>query len=98
VQGIDAFGRARALRLSRRSRRLWLRELLTLWLMDTINILTTYLSAPSALPLPGHGLALVARAVAVCALVEAVSADLATGADASGVWERALGHALAVAS
>jgi hypothetical protein len=98
VDGLGVFGQARALRLSRQARRVWLRELLTLWLMDTTNILTTYLSAPSALPLPAQGLALVERAVAVCTLVEAVSADLATGADVRGVWDRALDHALAVAS
>lgn len=98
VDGLDVFGQARALRLPRQARRVWLRELLTLWLMDTTNILTTYLSAPSALPLPAHGLALVERAVAVCTLVDAVSADLATGADVRGVWDRALDHALAVAS
>ncbi|GGV78516.1 hypothetical protein GCM10010294_47580 [Streptomyces griseoloalbus] len=94
VEGLGVFGQARALRLSRQAWRVWLRELLTLWLMDTTNILTTYLSAPSALPLPGHGLALVERAVAVCTLVDAVSADLATGADVCGVWYRALDHAL----
>ncbi|MET9846654.1 hypothetical protein [Streptomyces ossamyceticus] len=98
VEGLGVFGQARALRLSRQARRVWLRELLTLSLMDTTNILTTYLSAPSALPLPGHGLALVERAVAVCTLVDAVSGDLATGADVRGVWDRALDHALAVAS
>lgn len=98
VEGLDVFGQAQALRLSRQVRQAWSRELLTLWLMDTTNILTTYLSAPSALPLPGHGLALVERAVAVCALVDAVSTDLATGADVCGMWERALEHALAVIS
>ncbi|WP_233580475.1 phosphotransferase [Streptomyces triticirhizae] len=96
VEGLGEFEEARALRLPRRARRVWLRELLTLWLMDTTNILTTYLSAPAALPLPGYGLALVERAGAVCALVEAVSADLATSADARSVWERALTHAVAV--
>lgn len=98
VEGLGVFGEARALRLSRQARRVWLRELLTLWLMDTTNIVTTYLSAPSGLPLPGHGLALVERAVAVCTLLDAVSADLANGTDVRGAWDRALDHALAVVS
>lgn len=98
MEGLGIFGEARTLRLSRQARPVWLRELLTLWLMDTTNILTTYLSAPSALPLPAHGLALVDRATQVCTLVDTMSADLATGADSRGVWERALTHAQAVAS
>ncbi|MFE9853443.1 hypothetical protein ACFYPN_32285 [Streptomyces sp. NPDC005576] len=45
-------------RLDPDDRDLWLRHLILLWLMDTTNILTTYLSAqsgPEGLPLPEHG-------------------------------------------
>lgn len=98
VKGLDTFAQAQASRLSLHARRPWVRELLTLWLMDTVNILTTYLSAPSALPLPAHALALIEGAVPVCALVDAVSTDLATGTDTSGVWDRTLDHVLALAS
>lgn len=97
VEGIDAFARA-PMPQPRRSQRVWLRELLALWLMDTTNILTTYLSAPSSLPLPSHGVALVARAVQVGALVDEVSADLATSTDVGGVWDRAMERSLAVTS
>ncbi|WP_225846944.1 hypothetical protein [Streptomyces sp. HPF1205] len=74
----------------RSTRRTWLREVLTLWLMDTINILTTYLSAPSTLPLPAQAMALIGRAETVCALVDAISGDLAVNADPAAVWDRAL--------
>ncbi|WP_433891997.1 phosphotransferase [Streptomyces sp. CA-111067] len=98
VEGLGVLAAGQVLRLSRQARRVWLRELLALWLIDTTNILSTYLSAPSALPLPAQGLALVDRAEAVGTLVDAVSADLATGADLRSVWEHALAHAQAVAS
>jgi hypothetical protein len=96
--GIGAFAEGRVLRLSRQARRMWLREVLTLWLMDTCNIVTTYLSAPAALPLPPDGQALTDRAGAVCALVDAVSADLTTGGDTRAVWDLAMGHAQRVAA
>ncbi|MFI2431576.1 hypothetical protein [Streptomyces sp. NPDC018693] len=98
VEGLDEFGREHMAQLSRQARCVWLRELLTLWLMDTVNILTTYLSAPAALPLPAQGLALVARAVEIGTLADTVSADLANGAGLGGVWERTLEQTLAVAS
>jgi hypothetical protein len=98
VEGIGAFAEDRGARLSGRDRRMWLRGVLTLWLMDTVNIVSTYLSAPAALPLPTHGLALVDRAVPVCSLVDEVSADLANRAAGHEAWDGALAHALAVAS
>ncbi|WP_327315906.1 hypothetical protein [Streptomyces sp. NBC_01235] len=98
VEGVGAFVETRALRVSEETRRAWLRELLTLWLMDTTNIVTTYLSAPSALPLPGLGLALVERAVPVCSFVDALSVDLTDGAAGYEVWDRALDRVLAVVS
>ncbi|MEU3897661.1 hypothetical protein [Streptomyces sp. NPDC045251] len=77
VDGLALVVRARAAHLSVRERRAWLRHLLILWLMDTLNIVTTYLSAPAALPLPSLGLALAeGGAVPLCSLVDAVSADL----------------------
>ena len=55
MHGVSAFAGARTDVLPARVRRSWLRELLVLWLMDSVNILTTYLSAPGALPLPDRG-------------------------------------------
>ncbi|WP_307835427.1 phosphotransferase [Streptomyces adelaidensis] len=98
VHGIGAFAGTRMNGLSVKSRRAWLRELLALWLMDTVNILTTYLSAPAELPLPALGNALVGRAVDLCRMVGRISTDLAAGGDISAVWDGALGHAQAVAA
>src|SRR5690606_11094342 len=72
VDGIAEVARSRVGHLSVKERRAWLRHLLVLWLMDTLNIVTTYLSAPAALPLPSLGLALVDRAIPVCRLVDRV--------------------------
>ncbi|GAQ55994.1 hypothetical protein [Streptomyces acidiscabies] len=72
----------------------WSRHILTLWLMDTVNIVTTYLSAPADLPLPSPALALIERAVPVCSFV----ADLASEATRNDTWERALTRVVAVAS
>ncbi|MCI3223816.1 hypothetical protein [Streptomyces sp. NP-1717] len=56
----------------------WLREVLVLWLMDTVNILSTCLSAPHGLPLAPHQQALVAQAHTVAGIVHRVS-GLLTG-------------------
>lgn len=53
-----------------------LRELLVLWLMDTVSILSTCLSAPPNLPLTRQQLLLVGQARTVSGLVERVSALL----------------------
>lgn len=98
MDGVSAFAAARTGVLPARVRRAWLRELLVLWLMDSVNILTTYLSAPGALPLPDRGNALVGRAVDLCRMVDQLSSELAAGADARAVWESALGRAQAVAA
>lgn len=96
LDGLAAFAQDRARLLSGRERRLWLWDLLTLWLMDTVNIMTTYLSAPAGLPLPSLGLALVERALPVCRLVDAVSADLADRTAWRRAWDKALACSLAV--
>ncbi|MFF8317915.1 hypothetical protein ACF06V_12195 [Streptomyces bobili] len=98
MHGVGAFAAARADVLPARARGSWLRELLVLWLMDSVNILTTYLSAPAALPLPGRGSALVGRAVDLSRMVDQFSSELEAGADARAVWESALCRAQAVAA
>jgi hypothetical protein len=98
IEGIGDFTTQQAGRLSGRERRAWQRGLMTLWMMDTVNILATYLSAPAALPLPRLALTLVGRAVPVCRLVDEVSAELAERPAGPGPWERALARAWAVAS
>ncbi|MFG3207948.1 phosphotransferase [Streptomyces sp. NPDC048192] len=98
VQGIGVFAGARMGGLSVKARRSWLREVLALWLMDSVNILTTYLSAPVELPLPAVGEALVGRAVDLCRMVDRISIDLAAAGDTGAVWDGALDRAQAVAA
>lgn len=98
VDGLGEVARARAGHLSVKERRAWLRHLLVLWLMDTLNIVTTYLSAPPGLPLPSLGVALVDRAVPVCRLVDRVSLDLLDPVGRRGRGERTLGRIAEVAA
>ncbi|MGN5381151.1 hypothetical protein ACQ4WX_40485 [Streptomyces lasalocidi] len=98
LHGLDVFVKSQVPMLSGRERRFWLQNLMTLWLMDTVNIMTTYLSAPSALPLPRVGTALMDRVVPVFSMVASISADLETGTAVRGTWEGALDAALAVVS
>ncbi|MFG2322891.1 hypothetical protein [Streptomyces sp. NPDC048568] len=90
LDGLATSARSHAGGLFLKDRRAWLRHLLVLWLMDTLNILTTYLSAPAALPLPRLAVALVKRAVPVCSLVDAVSADLLDPTGRRGRGDRTL--------
>ncbi|MGC9499284.1 phosphotransferase [Streptomyces sp. WG7] len=90
LDGLATVARSHVGRLPLKDRRAWLRHLLVLWLMDTLNIMTTYLSAPAALPLPGLGAALVERAVPMCSLVDAVSADLMDPTGRRGRGDRTL--------
>ncbi|MGP2436999.1 phosphotransferase [Streptomyces sp. JW3] len=98
LDGFTVFAVTRVAQMSARDRKAWLRHLLTLWLMDALNILTTYLSAPAALPLPPLGLTLIERAAPVCRLIDTVSADLARDPARSDAWDLALDEAMAVAS
>ncbi|MFZ4234993.1 hypothetical protein ACOZGD_07345 [Streptomyces murinus] len=97
LEGVGEFATG-VVRLSEQERPLWLANVVTLWLMDTVNILSSYLSAPSALPLPHQGLALMERAVPVCSFIDTVSADAAGKTDTTGLWSRALARAVVVAS
>ncbi|MFG2620672.1 hypothetical protein ACGFXC_23970 [Streptomyces sp. NPDC048507] len=76
----------------------WMRELMAFWLMDTVNITTTYLSAPTTLPLPSQGLALIESAGHVCAVTERVSWALSCGRKPQAVWDLALRQVIEVAS
>ncbi|MEU7041490.1 hypothetical protein AB0A77_10570 [Streptomyces varsoviensis] len=78
LAGIDVFVRAQARTPARAAgaQDLWLRRLVIMWLMDTVNITSSYLSAPAALPLPAPAPDLVGRALALAALVDRGSALL----------------------
>ncbi|MFH9735870.1 phosphotransferase [Streptomyces sp. NPDC017260] len=90
VDGIAAFLNDHMRALRGAVRVLWLRRLLVTWLMDTVNILCTYLTAPAALPLPEHARAVIERAEAVCMLLDLVSAPLAAGTPPDVAWRLAL--------
>ncbi|GGU49898.1 phosphotransferase [Streptomyces violascens] len=98
ADGIAAFVAAQTRVLRSPLRGLWLRRLLVTWLMDTVNILSTYLTAPAGLPLPEHAQAVIDRAGALCTLLDAVSAQLAAGTDPDAAWRLALNAAMRAAA
>lgn len=75
-----------------------LRQLLSWMLMDAVNILTTYLAAPSSLPLPPTGQALAARPGPVLAAVDRVTALLEQHRPVTATWESALSEFEAAAA
>lgn len=75
-----------------------LRQLLTWMLMDAVNILTTYLAAPSSLPLPSSGQALAARPGPFLAAIDKVTADLEQHTPARTMWESAMSEFKAAAA
>ncbi|MEV6502183.1 phosphotransferase [Streptomyces prunicolor] len=97
VEGLGAFAEQRMRPMAPKAARSWLRELLIVWLMDTVNILTTFLSAPEVLPLPPRGRSLVERAVVVCTMADRISTALGGGLDVHHVWGTALSQAKVVA-
>ncbi|WP_329212424.1 phosphotransferase [Streptomyces sp. NBC_01708] len=76
----------------------WLRQLIDLWLMDTTNILTTYLTNPPDLPLSPHGAAVAARAGAVCQMLDLSSRALAARHPARHTWNLCLANAAQAAA
>jgi hypothetical protein len=90
VEGIDAFVHLQARHVGRGERGMWLRRLMVTWLMDSVNILSTYLAAPSALPLPEHALAVVDATPALCTVLDSVSATLTAGTEPEVAWRLAL--------
>ena len=68
----------------------WFRSVVALWLMDTLNILSTYLTAPADLPLPGLACALADHAVPVAATVHEAAIKLGTSLDGRQIWQSAV--------
>ncbi|WP_329155906.1 phosphotransferase (plasmid) [Streptomyces sp. NBC_01456] len=98
LDGIAAFVQEQLRPMRRATGGLYLRKLLVTWLMDTTNITTTYLSAPTGLPLPEHAGAVVERIEAVCTLLDQVSALLMADAEPAASWRLALSHAAKAAN
>ncbi|MFD7101521.1 hypothetical protein [Streptomyces celluloflavus] len=88
--GIQEFVRTLLGNADRLRRDAMLRRLLVLWCMDTINIMTTYLSAPSAVPLPVQGRRLAEDPLPILRLVNAASDLLTTRSESTAAWERTL--------
>ncbi|MDT0319287.1 hypothetical protein [Streptomyces millisiae] len=90
VDGVDALVAQRMRPMGRPDVDRWLRDLITLWMMDTLNIVSTYLTAPPGLPLPAQATAAIDHAVPLAALVQRVAGELAGGSPSPGTWDRAL--------
>ncbi|MEV0278535.1 hypothetical protein AB0I22_19435 [Streptomyces sp. NPDC050610] len=91
VEGIDAFARGQARAFARPAvQELWLRQLVITWLMDTVNITSSYLSAPAALPLPTPAPGLLDRALTVATLADRGSALLDEDQPMHRLWPRLL--------
>ncbi|MFF4221983.1 hypothetical protein ACFYZH_03840 [Streptomyces abikoensis] len=88
--GLEEFADVLAADLRPDERAQWLRHLVVLWLMDTTNILSTYLTCPPDLPLPEHAGKIIAQAEAVCGLLGNATAGLVAGTDPRAVWRLAL--------
>ncbi|WP_424886749.1 hypothetical protein [Streptomyces sp. XH2] len=96
--GIDTFAWERASMMPTDARARWLRQLIVLWLMDTTSILSTYLTAPDALPLPDLGVKAIRWALVVCMVLDRVSSLLETGTDTAAVWRLALAEVVSGAA
>ncbi|MEU5427427.1 hypothetical protein AB0H73_17750 [Streptomyces olivoreticuli] len=96
--GIEGFADALTADLGPDERAEWLRHLVVLWLMDTTNILSTYLTCPPDLLLPEHAGRLITRAATVCTFLEGVTAGLVAGTDPRAVWRLALADVVKAAN
>ncbi|GGO60284.1 MULTISPECIES: hypothetical protein [Streptomyces] len=65
--------------------------------MDTVNILSTYLTCPVVLPMPPQAMVVAERAESVCRLLDAASMILAENR-AAATWPLVLGEAVKAAA
>ncbi|MFH8717547.1 hypothetical protein [Streptomyces zaomyceticus] len=86
LAGLDSFVRASASYLPAEERSAWLKDLVVLVLMDTLNILSTYLTAPADLPLSAHAAGVRTRARAVVELLDRATAPFLTVGDGTSLW------------
>lgn len=92
VAGLGAWVGHTTAALSKAERSAWLRELMLLWLMDTVNIVSTYLTCPVVLPMPPQAVTLTEKAASLLAFLDQVSTDLTEVRDPRTVWSLALGR------
>lgn len=86
LSGLAAFVAGQTSGMERADQDAWLRQFVLLWLMDTTNILTTYLTAPLGLPLSPQASAVVVRAEAVSQMLEHATASMGSRAPARSWW------------
>ncbi|WP_228980090.1 hypothetical protein [Streptomyces sp. DH12] len=98
LDGITAHLTAATAHLSAGERAAWLHHMATLWLMDTTNIVTTYLSQPPGLPLSPYATAVVARAGAVCRMLDLASPALTARRSSRDAWSACLVEAAQAAA
>ncbi|WP_285574076.1 hypothetical protein [Streptomyces sp. RTGN2] len=94
LSGVSSFIIALCTRLAVEEQEAWLRQLVLLWLMDSTNILTTYLSAPAGLPLSADAAAVVGRVAAVVGMLDHASQRVTSRAPADVWWRMCLDDAL----
>ncbi|GGW99750.1 hypothetical protein [Streptomyces chryseus] len=94
LSGLAAFAAGRTAGMDPADQDTWLREFVSLWLMDTVNILTTYLSAPPGLSLSDQAAAVAHRALVVCQMLDHATASMASRAPARSWWRVCLDDAV----
>ncbi|MFH8628006.1 hypothetical protein ACH4A8_39995 [Streptomyces vietnamensis] len=98
LKGVAAYAASVTARGDHAGRDAWLRQLTLLWLMDTTNILTTYLTVPAGLPLGPQVTAVVRRARTVCDMLDRSTAALVSLRDARSTWRLCLDNAAKAAA
>ncbi|MFG2406851.1 hypothetical protein ACGFR8_21360 [Streptomyces brevispora] len=97
LDGITASTRETTAHMHATDESAWRRQALVLWLMDTTNILTTYLNNPRDLPLTEQATAVVARAWQVCGMLDRATAALSPRRSTGDTWDCCLAEAAAAA-
>lgn len=98
VSGVSALVDQRVRRMPRAMAQRWLRELIVLWLMDSISLISTYLTAPQGLPLPRQGKAVVQHALLVASMLHKVTTVLDGFNGPGHLWDAAMSRVLRAAS
>jgi hypothetical protein len=93
LEGVGAYAKA-----SGQQSESWLRHLAVLWLMDTVNITTTYLAAPDDLPLPDLGVGSVRRAQPILRFLDRASDALEYARKPRELWRRVMDEAAQAAA
>ncbi|MCX4677632.1 hypothetical protein OG413_20385 [Streptomyces sp. NBC_01433] len=93
LEGIAAYTADVTTPLKAADASLWLRQLMVLWLMDTTNILSTYLTNPPDLPMSPQGAAVAARAEDVCRMLDLCTTALTPRRSSRDTWSLCLAHA-----